>query len=192
VWSTDEAAYRFLATRCQEGTRTLETGSGLSTALFAALGCEHTCVTPGQQEADRILAYCALKDFPTDRLRFEVAPSHLALPRLADDGDLDLVLVDGGHGYPMPALDWFYAGARLVAGGVVVVDDVHLPAVRSLLQFLDRDPRWPALERTPKWHAYQRTTSGPLTEDWLEQPFYAVPTLRERVVGKARGLMRRP
>ena len=193
VWSTEASAYRFIAERCDEASRTLETGLGLSTALFAALGCEHTCVTGSWDEVERLRTYCDLKGFDTAHVRFEAGGSHAALPRMLDDGELDLVLVDGGHGYPTPILDWFYAGYRLRPGGVALIDDVHLPAVRSLLQFLDRDPRWPALERNDKWHAYERRSSGPLVEDWTDQPHYVVhpPGLRSfvrRAVGKARSL----
>jgi hypothetical protein len=76
----------------------------------------------------------------------------------------------------MPVLDWFYAASRLRRGGIALVDDVQLPAVRALLQFLDPDPRWPVVARHEKWVAYERTTSGPLTEEWTEQPHYRVAT----------------
>jgi predicted O-methyltransferase YrrM len=173
VWSTDEAAYRFLAKRCLPGTRTIETGSGLSTVLFAALGTDHICCTPGPEEKERILEYCKAHGLPTDGLRFELASSHESLPRLQRAGTrIDLALIDGGHGFPLPVLDWFYAGGMLEAGGVVVIDDVALPAVATLLDFVGRDPRWQRISGSTKWVAYERTTSGPLAEDWTVQPFY--------------------
>lgn len=172
VWSTDEACYRFIAERVGSGSRTLETGCGASTVLLAALGAEHVCVTPGPQEMDRLLDHGASRGISLDRVRFEIASSHEALPRLAAEGlELDLVLVDGGHGFPLPILDWFFAGGLLRAGGVVVVDDLALPAVRMLRRVLDRDPRWRRVAGTRKWAAWERTTSGPLAEDWTSQPY---------------------
>jgi hypothetical protein len=38
-------------------SRTLETGAGVSTALFALKGCEHTCVVPWTSERDRLQAW---------------------------------------------------------------------------------------------------------------------------------------
>ena len=51
---------------------------------------------------------------------------------------LDFVLIDGGHGFPTPMLDWFYGAGRLRRGGVAVFDDVQLPAVAMLVG------TWPA------------------------------------------------
>lgn len=174
VWSTDASAYRFIAARCGPGTRTLETGCGLSTALFAALGCEHTCAAASEAEVARVRAYCELKGFGTDTVRFFTGGSFLVLPTLLDDGDLDLVLIDGSHGFPMPTIDWFYAGTRLRQGGVAIVDDVHLPAVRSLLEFLAGDPRWRAVDGNDKWRAFERLRGGTLSEDWTEQGHYTL------------------
>lgn len=195
VWSTDEACYELIAQHCPPGTRTLETGSGLSTVLFAALGADHICCTAGQEEADRVLAHCASRGIPAEGLRFEVGSSHHTLPPLERAGEIrDLVLIDGSHAFPLPVVDWFYAAALLPAGGTLIVDDVDLPAVRVLVRFLDRDPRWTALAHTTKWCAWRRERGGTLSEDWTEQPFYGEPRdrargLLRRVTGKLRSLL---
>jgi len=175
VWSTEEACYRFLAEHCPPGTRTLEVGCGLSTVLFAALGAQHRCVTPGLAERDRIVAYCKEHDIDTERVVFDVESSHAALPRLQRELDgLDLVLIDGGHGFPLPIVDWFYAAPLLVPGGVLIVDDIGLPAVKLLVRFLDADPRWEQRARTDKWAAWRRHDDSDMVEDWYEQPFFTV------------------
>ncbi len=173
VWSTDESCYRFIAEHCPPGARTLETGSGLSTVLFAALGAEHICCTAAQEEADRILAHCGHRGIAVDTVRFEVGSSHQTLPLLERaDLERDLVLIDGSHAFPLPVVDWFYAAALLRAQGALVLDDVDLPAVRLLVGFLEQDPRWSPLAGTAKWRAWRREQGGPLAEDWTEQPFY--------------------
>jgi predicted O-methyltransferase YrrM len=178
VWSTDRECYLLLADHASFGARTLETGSGLSTILFAAVGARHTCVTPSQAEADRILAYCTDHDIDTASLTFEIGCSDEVLPRLPHEPSLDLVLIDGNHGFPTPMLDWYYAGSLLRAGGLLVIDDVQLPAVAHLRGFIDRDPRWSAERLTEKWVAYRRVTEGPLRQDWFEQSFYTAPPAR--------------
>jgi predicted O-methyltransferase YrrM len=175
VWSTEESCYRFLAEQCQPGNHTLETGSGVSTILFAAWGAVHTCVTPGPEEAEAVIAYCKSQGISTDSLTIEVAYSDDALPRFTSGPALDMVLIDGSHGFPAPIIDWYYGAGRLRGGGLLVVDDLQLPAVRILKDFLDRDPRWNSIRQTSKWAAYRRGGEGTLNEDWFMQPFYTLP-----------------
>jgi len=173
LWPTDRDCYLLLAENTGPGTDTLETGSGLSTILFAGVGARHTCVTPAQVEVERILTYCADRGIETTSLTFEIGCSDDVLPRLPIEQSLDLVFIDGNHGFPAPMIDWYYAGSRLRAGGLLVIDDVALPAVAHLCAFLDRDPRWSVSRRTSKWVAYRRVTAGSLRQDWYEQPFYS-------------------
>jgi hypothetical protein len=192
VWATEASCYRFLAERCPPGTRTLETGSGLSTVLFAALGADHICCTAGQEEADRVLEHCRTRGIDAGGLRFEVGSSHRTLPPLEAAGVArDVVLVDGSHAFPLPAVDWFYGAALLGSGGLLVVDDLDLPAVGVLVRFLDQDPRWRQVAGTAKWRAWERLKDGPLSEDWTEQPFYrtrraALLAPLRKVTGKIR------
>lgn len=191
VWSTEASCYRFIAGVARPGMRTLETGSGLSTALFAALGTEHTCITPAAVEADHLRGYFDEQGIAGERVSFVLEPSHVALPGLT--GELDLVLIDGAHGFPMPVIDWFYAGGRLRRGGTLIIDDTPLPAVRALLEFLEPDPRWEPIERSGRWSAYRRLSEGPLCEGQWDQLFYAPRAprpLARRVLGRARRELR--
>jgi hypothetical protein len=195
LWSTDRDCYLLLAEHARPNSQTLETGSGLSTVLFAAIGVEHTCVTPAQSEADRIVTYCATHEIDTGGVTFAIGPSDEVLPRLAPE-PLDIVLIDGGHGFPTPMLDWYYAGSRLRAGGILVIDDIVLPAVAQLCAFLDCDPRFAREQRTSKWVVYRRVGDGDLRQDWFEQPSYhptprGVRTVPARAVGKIRRTIER-
>lgn len=170
-WPSAPELYAFLSRHVGPGARTLETGCGASTVLLAAWGAEHTCVTPSEEEVERCLAWCATHGIGTGAVRFTVGLSQDVLPGLGPD-PLDLVLVDGAHGFPLPILDWFYAAGRLRGGGILVLDDVHLPHVAvPLLAVLDGDPRWTALDRGSTWAAYRREGEGPLGEEWTAQPF---------------------
>jgi hypothetical protein len=171
VWGTAIDCYDFLARHVEPGARTLETGCGISTALFALWGTEHTCVVYSQDEVDILSSWAHQREVDLSHLTFEVGPSDDVLPRL-EPTDLDLALIDGSHAFPAAIIDWFYAAGRLRKGGVVVVDDVHLPAVTlGLFEFLARDPRWELIARTDKWAACLRQSSGPLREEWTDQPF---------------------
>lgn len=170
VWSADPDCYRFMAERCAPGGRTLETGAGLSTVLFAALGSEHHCVTLFDDEVSRLSAHCLARSISIDGVRFHVGRSENVLPQLALQ-ELDLVFIDGNHGFPVPMVDFLFAGGRLRPGGVVVLDDLHLPVVGLLADFCDLDERWVRLARTRKWGSWERRSSGPLLDDHYDQPF---------------------
>jgi hypothetical protein len=174
VWNTDPKCYQLMAEQLHQGARTLETGAGVSTVLFAAWGCDHLAVVPFQNEADAVVRYCDEHEISRDTLRFDVRPSELALPELAGTIDqLDLVFIDGCHGFPIPIIDWFYGAGLLRKGGVVIFDDIQLPQVSSFIDsFLGRDDRWQQLESTEKWAAFRRLSEGPLGENQVHQPFF--------------------
>ena len=116
VWGTARRCYDFMANHVRPGSRTLETGAGISTVLFTAWGCDHLAVVPYPSEANVVEAYCAEHDISTDSLEFDLRPSEVALPDRAESGELDLVFIDGCHGFPLPIIDWFYGAGRLRRG----------------------------------------------------------------------------
>jgi methyltransferase family protein len=195
-WMTDVSCYRFIGNVLAGDARTLETGCGVSTVLFTKWSAEHTCVVPSEDEAEQCAAY--LDDHGIDRthVSFAVGFSDEVLPRL-EPSPLDLILVDGSHAFPAPIIDWYYAGSRLTAGGVAVIDDLQLPSVRlGLSRFLEQDPRWRRVGKTPKWAAYQRSVDGSLREEWVAQRFLdGLAPVRHELVGdarqRARGLARK-
>lgn len=170
VWRARDELYAFLARSVVQGMRTLETGCGISTALLAGLGAHHTCVVFIESEAVRVRSYCEERGLPTSHLRFEIGSSDEILPRLTQD-PLDLVLIDGCHGYPFPALDWYYSSRRLVKGGITVLDDLALPAPRQVADFLSIDPRWQTVETGDNFAAFRRLTDHSLQEEWGHQLF---------------------
>lgn len=170
LWRVSAAVADYLDRVVYDGARTLETGAGLSTILFTVKRCHHTAVTADANEADRILAWCQANGVPTDRLKFVARPSEDALPELELE-PLDLVLIDGAHGFPFPFLDWFYAGRHLRVGGLAVVDDTQIWTGRVLRHFLASDPNWRIeTERYFDFAAATRLTDDPVGE-WFQQPF---------------------
>ena len=116
------------------------------------------------------MAYCEQHGVSTKSLSFDLRPSEVALPAHMDAGELDLVLIDGRHGFPVPIIDWFYGAGRLRRGGIVIIDDLQLPQVSAAsARFLRRDPRWEPVRLTPKWVAYRRASEGPLGEERTRQ-----------------------
>ena len=170
VFHAARACYEWLAEVCRPGCRTLETGLGVSTVLFARWGCVHTAVALWSTEVALLSDHLTSRGVDRTNLTVLDGGSDVVLPALAPD-PLDLVLIDGCHAFPFPILDWFYAGRRLVRSGHVVVDDLQLPAPAMLDRFLAADPRWTDVARGRRWVAYRRESEGDLREEWRAQPF---------------------
>ena len=131
----------FIADTVDEGDRTLETGAGCSTLVFAIRGARHTAITPAQSEIDLITEYASQLEIPLDNVHFVREPSDRYLPSCPQE-ELDLVLLDGKHAFPWPTLDWFFTADRLCRDGLMIIDDAHLPSVGMLGDFMKIDPRW--------------------------------------------------
>jgi hypothetical protein len=132
-------------------------------------------VVPNPSQERVIREYLRERSISDDSLTFDLRPSETALPAMTMDGELDLVLIDGCHGFPVPIIDWFYTAGRLASGGMMIVDDAHLPQVSALTDFLDADPRWRLVVASSKWRSYERLSSGPVAEEWTSQEFFGHP-----------------
>ena len=170
TWGISEDTLRFLDGHAAAGMRTLETGAGLSTLLFAFKGTEHTCITPSSGEVERLVGYCAQRGVSTERIRFLVEKSQYALPRLQLPGELDLAVVDGGHGFPVPFVDWFFIAPKLRLGGILVVDDTQLWTGEVLRDFLLAEPQWRAEATFVQGSAFRKTGSE-VEKEWDRQPY---------------------
>jgi hypothetical protein len=173
-WQLSPDALALITEVVRPGHRTLETGVGYSTIAFAALGARHTAVSPFALEHDRLRAWCDEHGLDHTGVTFVAAPSQDALPAM-DRTPLDVVLIDGDHAFPGPYIDFYYAGGRLVPGGILIVDDTHLRACRVLDDFLRADtPRWRLHKQLGPTSAFERL-EGPLIPDesWAHQPWGA-------------------
>lgn len=131
------------------------------------------------EEVARCVAYLDERGIER-QVTFHVGRSEDVLPGL-DPEPLDMVFIDGAHGFPQAIIDFFYTAGRLVEGGSLVLDDLHLPGVRlGLIDFLQRDPRWSLERRTPKWAAWRRLTAGTVSEHEDLQAFLGPPDRQER------------
>ena len=90
TWRLDDRVAAYLDEILQPGWRTLETGAGLSTLLFALNETSHTCVVPDQDQVDRLREYCASKNISLNNVNFVLERSERALPTL-ESGELEPV-----------------------------------------------------------------------------------------------------
>ena len=191
VWAAANDCLEFLAATLTPGQRTLETGCGATTIVFAATGAQHAAVFLDESEGLAVQEWCEARNISTANIAFHPGSSSETLPRL-ELGDLDLVMVDGCHGFPFPQLDWYYAASHLVKGGTLIVDDTHLAAPYELRRYLEHDPRWERIHVGTQWVAFRRLGSGSLDEEWMSQQFHQPLALRGQAARrKARGILGR-
>lgn len=174
-WKLELRTLRWLRDTIQADMRTLETGCGYSTVLFAAAGTDHVVVSPTAKEHTRIREWCQAAAISTDRITFLVGNSTSILPALRHERQLDLVLIDGCHAFPYPMIDWFYVAEAMRVGGVVVVDDTHIRACGDLKRFLASEkPRWEGVSNLGTAMVFRKLVS-PVIDDveWPHQPYCA-------------------
>jgi len=140
-WGLAWEALAWLEENVQSGMSTLETGAGASTMVFAASGARHHVVTPDAEEERRIRAACEERGIDVSRVTFHIGRSHEVLPVL-DVPALDLVLVDGAHGFPYPILDWWHLAPRLKTGGDMLLDDAYLPGIAAIVDYVLGSGAW--------------------------------------------------
>ncbi|HJZ48408.1 MAG TPA: class I SAM-dependent methyltransferase [Roseiflexaceae bacterium] len=167
----DDATLLFLDRQVRQGMRTLETGSGVSTIVFANKGARHTCIAPDAAQVALIQHYCQQHAIPTADLEFVVEASEDALPRLPKQEIYDLALIDGRHGFPNPIVDWYYIARVLKIGGLVVIDDLHIWTCELLVNFLRAEPDWTLIEETERAAVLRKQGNSTLSNEWRKQPY---------------------
>lgn len=184
-----ELAY-FLFDSVSETSKTLETGSGISTLAFALRGSRHLTITPSASEVANIRSYAAANQISLDRVEFVIEPSDRYLPR-CEAADLDLVLIDGKHAFPWPILDWFFTADKLKLNGLVVLDDLQMSSVSMLGDFLCEDPRWRLELRFGRRTLVMKKISAPIHDvSWHMQPYITRRYGRKARLLNALGLKR--
>lgn len=148
---------------------TLETGCGFSTVLFAAAGIDHTVVTPAREEVERVRDFCAKHGISTSGLNNVIGDSTRALATL-EMPELDLVLIDGAHAFPVPCIDWYFTQSALRPGGHLVIDDFRMPSVAFLVRFLRAErPTWREVAVTGNSVIFSKLADDDFSRDWEGQ-----------------------
>lgn len=161
----------FIRRHVRSGAVTVETGLGASSVAFALAGADHTAICPDGKQIGLFRDYCVSRGIALDTVRIVEDRSENALPGL-DDRPIDLALIDGGHNFPTPFIDWYYLAVRLSVGGIVIVDDTHLWTGHTLKRFLEAEPGWARIGDDLGIRTAAFRMTAPLRRvDWNEQPY---------------------
>jgi Methyltransferase domain len=181
----------FIFDSVSESSHSLETGAGKSTLAFAARGSRHITITPADSEVIAIRRFAEKHDIPLGSVTFVVEPSEQFLPS-CDINQLDLVFIDGKHAFPWPMLDWFFTADKLRQGGIMLIDDVQLPSVSVLAEFMQVDPAWKMVHNFfGKTVAFEKLRPSIHEVSWHMQPFNMVSVAPPSLIRRIRGRISR-
>lgn len=150
-----------------------ETGSGASTILLSHLSPDHT-VFAVDEGTGSIRGIETLPILRREAVTFVEGPTQLTLPRHLFASRLQLVLIDGPHGYPFPDLEYYFLYQHLDPGALLIVDDIHIPTIANLCDFLSADEMFERREIVETTAFFRRTdapTFPPLGDGWWTQAY---------------------
>ena len=169
-WKLSDEELIFINEHINENSKTIETGAGCSTVVFARKARHHTAIVPDRELADRILDFCQHSGVPTQNLHFIIEPSETALPKL-QERDFDLALIDGRHGFPQPFLDWYYLAEYLKIGGFVIIDDLHFWVCEVMANFLMEEKDWELAHESLGGCAFRKLANGSQNGEATQQMY---------------------
>ena len=151
--------------------RSAETGSGASTLLFSHLSEHHTVFAfdGGSGSVRNVRSSSLLRE---NVVRFVEGPTQQTLPKQHFEEKFQVVLLDGPHAYPFPDLEYYFLYPHLDTGGLLILDDIHVPTINNLFRFLRRDAMFELDEVVHTTAFFTRTeapTFNPQGDGWWEQ-----------------------
>jgi precorrin-6B methylase 2 len=160
----------------RQGPTILETGSGCSTIAFLLVPASRVIsISPEGELHRRISRYCDEHAIPAEGLEFHEGFSEWILPQISmpitSQPFVDFALIDGGHGWPTPFIDFFYINYMLRQNAFVMIDDVQLYSTGELARFLTEQPGFDLELDLGKSLIFKKATSDRTLPEWNGQPY---------------------
>ncbi len=149
-----------------------ETGCGASTLLLSHLSQNHTAFA-----LDIGGSVSSVRNSPLLRpgiVQFVEGPSQRTLPQFRFEAKLQLVLIDGPHAYPFPDLEYYHLYPHLDTGALLVIDDIHIPSIHNLFEFLRGDAMFrleTVVRTTALFSRTESPTLDPYGDSWEQQGY---------------------
>lgn len=157
--------------------RTCETGCGKTTILFSCISKKHVVFTlddTRQGTESSVLYYRNCPITQTGKITEVFGPTQDTVPTFKHEGQYDIILIDGPHAYPFPELEYYYLHQHLKTGGILILDDVHIPTIGRLGDFLREEAMFDFIELVECTALFRRTTAplfNPKGDGWWQQKY---------------------
>ena len=154
-----------------------ETGSGASTLLFSQCSDQHIAFTidSGGGSVVNVQASPLLRP---DHVIWIQGPTQLTLSTYRFQHKLQAALIDGPHAYPFPDLEYYYLYQHLETGALLVIDDIQIPSIHNLFDFLRSDQMFVLEEVVDTTAFFTRSDAPmfcPIGDSWWEQEYNKKP-----------------
>jgi len=146
-----------------------ETGCGGSTIVLSHASGRHTAFAI--EGSDQTITELRKQtDLQTEKVIFVEGETRDTLPSYRFEDNLDLVLLDGPHAYPLPQLELAYLLPWIRLGGWLIVDDIQIPSVYELFHFLKNESSLVLEEVTVRTAFFRRVSEVERRPDgWMLQ-----------------------
>jgi hypothetical protein len=159
-------------------TVSLETGCGKSTIMFSNLSSKHYVFAYDDRDQPDSSVLMVQNDpaFDSSTTEWVYGPTQRTLPvhRFPDGLMFDVMLIDGPHGYPFPDLEYALLYDRLKPGGILILDDVHIPSIGNMYDLLREDRMYDDIGVFSTTGLLRRTAIEGVPSDgdhWFEQNY---------------------
>ena len=113
----------------------------IADAIDGVAGSAHYIIDPNQKSQWKNTGIANLKRAGFQQFNLIEDFSEFSFPKLVKDGvKVNFGFIDGWHTFDHTLIDFFYINRMLETGGVIVIDDVHMPAVNKVIRYLCNYP----------------------------------------------------
>jgi Methyltransferase domain len=153
-----------------------ETGCGASTIIFAEYGHRHRayCYDDSREDNSSVDYAKSYPGFKADHVDWVFGPTQHTLISKPPVGPLDMVLIDGPHGYPFPDVEYFFFYPHIRKDGILIIDDIHIPSITNLFKFLSADDMFyldSVVLTTAFFRRTEEPTFSPTGDGWWQQRY---------------------
>ena len=134
-------------------------------------------------------------DLRAEVVVFMEGDTKVTLPAYHFTSQLDLVLLDGPHAYPLPQLEYTYLFPHIRPRGWLVLDDLQIPSVHELFSFLCKEQSVVLEEvmgRTAFFRKMENTDANAGPDGWWLQGINRRPIWRYSWRDQLRKMFGRP
>jgi predicted O-methyltransferase YrrM len=156
--SIDEEEVLFISQLIQDFRckRSLEVGCAMGVSSLAICdaiaknspAAVHTIIDPYQTTDWNNIGVHQLSRAGLTNFQIIEKPSEFVLPQLVlENYRIDFAFIDGWHTFDHTLIDFFYINRLMQIGGILVVDDVQMPAVKKVMRMISTYPSFRMLGR---------------------------------------------
>ena len=149
-----------------------ETGAGKTTLLFSHISLNHKVFAMDMGESLSAVRSCDLLN--SESVEFIEGPTQLTLKTYKLIDKLQVVIIDGPHGYPFPDMEYWYFYPHIEEGGLLIIDDIHIPTIHNLFVFLKEDDMFDLVEIVGTTAFFRRNANqllDPYGDGWWLQNY---------------------